>query len=405
MPSAPTLFRAALRPHRRLAVTAAAVLVGTAGVGAAVAQAPAADAVGSATALREVAHPHAARRVFPRPHATGSPTATPTPAPTTPAPSPTAPAVAGQPAGLMPFTGVRLAADNVWQRDVRSAPVSATSDPQVRRLVSQVTGRFNGVAAFNARDNAMTEYVVPAGTPRQRMGFTNCQNKDPRYDMGLYQGPAMFANVPIPADLQPGTGVDHSVTIYDPAADQVWTFWEVVRDGSGWAACWGGRIDEASKNLGYFVPGDYGAAMTGLLDANGVVTLADVRRGYIDHAITLQIPETKAGVFSYPAQRTSGFSDDPAAIMGGARIRLDPSLDLSRLGLTPVGRMVAEAAQRYGFIVTDNSGSVTVMAESSLREQGVTGVDPWAALLRTEDWEVLRNFPWEHVQVLQTDWR
>ena len=34
-----------------------------------------------------------------------------------------------------------------------------------------------------------------------------------------------------------------------------------------------------------------------------------------------------------------------------------------------------------------------------------TGVDPWPALLGPwEPYEVLRNFPWQSVQVVQADW-
>ena len=37
----------------------------------------------------------------------------------------------------------------------------------------------------------------------------------------------------------------------------------------------------------------------------------------------------RAGVFSWPAQRTDGLLDSPDAIPEGARFRLDPNLDIA----------------------------------------------------------------------------
>ncbi|MEB0161112.1 hypothetical protein, partial [Pseudomonas sp. AH2 (2023)] len=70
--------------------------------------------------------------------------------------------------------------------------------------------------------------------------------------------------------------------------------------------------------------------------------------------------------FSYPAQRSDGSlrPGTPNAIAEGQRFRLDPSLDVDSLKLTPLGKMVAKAAQKYGFIVVDKGGAVGVGVES-----------------------------------------
>ena len=66
-----------------------------------------------------------------------------------------------------------------------------------------------------------------------------------------------------------------------------------------------------------------------------------------------------------PAQRSDGSNRSDDAIPAGTRLRLDPSVDVADLGLSPVAAMIARAAQTYGFIVTDKSAAVAVTASIS----------------------------------------
>ena len=70
--------------------------------------------------------------------------------------------------------------------------------------------------------------------------------------------------------------------------------------------------------------------------------------------------------------------------------------------MSPIGAMVARAAQRYGFIVTDGAGTLSVPAENPGVYQRATGIDPWALLLGgLRPSAVLANFPWDDVEVLK----
>src|SRR5213079_1948589 len=97
----------------------------------------------------------------------------------------------------------------------------------------------------------------------------------------------------------------------------------------------------------------WGSSASSLPMAGGMVTIAELQSGHIDHALQLLIPTSQKGVFAWPAQRTDGTDTSSTAIPEGARFRLDPNLDLSQLSLPPVTRMMAEAAQTYGMIVND----------------------------------------------------
>ncbi len=179
-----------------------------------------------------------------------------------------------------------------------------------------------------------------------------------------------FEKVPLPEDAEPAPGVDGHLTVWQPATDKLWEFFQMRREADGWHASWGGAIQHVSQSAGYYTraswPGGqsyWGATGTSLPVAGGVITVGELSRGSIDHALALNIPEVRAGEFSWPAQRSDGESRAPDAIPEGARFRLDPRLDLGRLDLPPVVLAIARAAQRYGIVLRDRSSTVAFYAE------------------------------------------
>ena len=289
---------------------------------------------------------------------------------------------------------------SVWRQDVRSAPVNPNSRALVAGLNEQVSTLYNGVAAFNVSNYSTNVYSVAATQPRVDVAWDNCQKKT-YTPKGLLGPGGQFTAVPIPDDAVPARGNDGQLTIYSAATDQLWEFWQAKRVGGRWQACWGGRIDRVSTSPGYFSDG-FGVAATGLSFSAGAIGIKDVQAGSIDHALSLQVVwPAKWTTFSWPAQRSDGFSTDPNAIPEGLRFRLDPSVDVESLNLTPIGKMVARAAQRYGFIVTDKAGAVALTAESGSAVKAATGVDPWTKLMgSTPHYEVMRGFPWDRLQAL-----
>lgn len=301
---------------------------------------------------------------------------------------------------------ITFAPGNPYTTRIDKAPLAANSDRLAAALAGQVRNFWGGVAATNAYGFNVAFNVAPKGTPRIRVGFHDCQNKR-SVPSGLYDGPGHFVDVPVPRGAVAANGSDGQMTVYDPAADQVWDFWQMRRNaGTGrWEACWGGRLDNVSKTIRPVYPAPYGASASGLVIAGGVITADDVRRNEINHAMNLGIIDvSRWDTHSWPANRSDGTQPPGTAIMEGQRLRLDPTLDLTRYNLTPFGRLVAEAAQRYGFIVTDRSGAVGVATESGAPEKARTGVNPWPVLLGGEAYDALKGFPWDRVQVLPPDY-
>lgn len=299
--------------------------------------------------------------------------------------------------------GVRLSPTSYAKQSIRTAPLAPNSSRTVAALAKTVTNNWNGAAAFNAYQFNSTVYTVPSTQRKVRVEFDDCQGKG-YTPANLFTGRKQFVDVPVPSDAVPAAGTDGEMTIYDPAADKIWEFWQMRRSPAGrWSACWGGRIDGLSTTQPVF-PAPYGATASGLLLGGLQVTPEEIRAGRIDHAIPIAVVDAaRWDRFSWPANRSDGASGSTDTVREGQRLRLDPRVDVAALGLTPVGRIVATAAQEYGFIVVDKGGAVAVIAQSGEPERRRTGVDPWDQLIGGESHKVLAGFPWHRLQAIRVD--
>jgi hypothetical protein len=135
-----------------------------------------------------------------------------------------------------------------------------------------------------------------------------------------------------------------------------------------WHASWGGRMSNVSLDPGYYrnianplggwtEQSNWGVTASGLPVVGGLITLADLASGQINHAIAIMVPQAATGVFTFPAQRTDGVSTAANAIPEGARFRLPPNLNLAAIPMPAVTREIAQAAQTYGLIVNDQTGA------------------------------------------------
>ena len=214
-----------------------------------------------------------------------------------------------------------------------------------------------------------------------------------------------FARVPIPPKAKPAAGPDGHMTIWQPSTDKLWEFWHARRGPDGWHADWGGAIRRVSESRGYYTPAawpgathNWGATASSLPVIGGTILARDLRAGRINHALALTVPAARAGTFAWPAQRTDGYG--PATTLPeGARLRLDPQLNLRELKLPRLTRMIATAAQRYGLVVRDQTGQgIALFGEDRTPQRD----DPFRRYLsnRTPA-ELLGAFPWDRLQVLR----
>ncbi len=304
-------------------------------------------------------------------------------------------------------TGRRLfAPDSVWNTEI---PAGGRIDPTSERLIGALDRQAaaevrTGTGPWIATSRASTPiYEVPAGQPTVRV-----QLDDPTLSWRVSLQ-AAFDAVPIPIGAMPAAGPDRHMTVWQPSSDKLWEFFHMRKEADGWHAAWGGAIQDVSHSPGYYTtsswPGalpQWGATASSLPVAAGVITFADLRRGQIDHALAIDLPDPRAGVFVWPAQRSDG-TGGADTVPEGAQLRLDPTLDLARLSLAPITRMIAQAAQRYGIIVRDQTHKgISFFAEDPAQYGGrrlYYGTNGFFGFrLPTQ---LLADFPWRHLQVLK----
>ena len=301
-------------------------------------------------------------------------------------------------------------------------------------------------------------YVVPANQPLVPVNVI-----EPAVLNHVALQTVLSKGVPIPPGAQSATGTDGHMTIYQPATNTLWDLWRACspegpnnsmpwvvaqtcpsKPAPTWTVQYGGVMTNVSQSLGYFDansdPGysafNWGATATSLPVAAGMVTMAELQAGEINHALALDIPgyalpgaacaynnwrlPNDMGItpIAWPAQRGDGGYFGADCIPEGTRLRIEPSFNLNSIQLPKVTRMFALAAQKYGMIVRDrDQGGVSFFVEdpTSLKQLGAklnpyTGL-PWSnsgsnpsansLLYGSPGWSLFKNFPWNHVEVLQ----
>jgi hypothetical protein len=305
-------------------------------------------------------------------------------------------------AELSPDAGSRppiFAQNSFWYTRLPiDAPTHPKSSVFVQDFVRQSKAFYNTVT-INTSSYASPVYGVGNDVVTVPVEQSDCHKPSYR-DKQLDE---MWQKVPIPAYAQPADGTDSEMTIYQPSNDALWEFWQARNLNGQWQACWGGRMLNVSKSDGIWPP-RYGATATGLPFIGGQITADELRRGEINHVLGISLVETEsANIFSWPANRSDG--ENPAHVSGripeGLRFRLDPTVDVEALDLHPVAKIIARAAQIYGFVVWDRAGAISLRAENPKSFTSLGRRDPYPGMFKgTPSYKILEGIPWDKLQFL-----
>jgi hypothetical protein len=288
-----------------------------------------------------------------------------------------------------------------WNRLVpASAPVDPSSGALVSALVTELQHeRAAGIGPWIGTGSGSTP-VYRVGARQARVHV----HVDDRGVRGWKPLQSALSAVPIPPGATPAPGSDRHMTILQASSDTLWELFGARRAADGWHASWGGAIRHVSKSPGYYTasawPGatrNWGATASSLPIVGGTMLLDELRAGRIDHALAINLPAPRAGVFAWPAQRTDG-TGPASALPEGARLRLDPTLDVASLHLPKLTQMIALAAQRYGLVVRDQTHHGTSLFGEVPTTPAVRAYKPYFRG-RTPG-QLLADFPWDHLQVL-----
>lgn len=217
---------------------------------------------------------------------------------------------------------------------------SATVDPNSAAMMAYATrNKMINSALFNYAEPI---YVATSTTPKYTVTCTITS-----WGSCPFNG----YQVPIPTGAKPAAGSDGQLVSIDVATGKSYELWQAKFSKKKWTASFGGVIDLNGSGWGYQSTGS-GASRIG-----GVIRVAEIQAGVIPHTLSVATDNVCAGTFRSPATKTDGTSSRSDCIPEGARIQLDPNLDLSQLQMSPASRAIARALQVYGAFVSDKGGS------------------------------------------------
>jgi len=295
-----------------------------------------------------------------------------------------------------------------WNEELSAnAPLDPSSAGVVTAFDQEIAAAEaakKGLPNINTTAWSVPVYTVPADQPTVRVRLTASK---------VYVSPALqsaWEAVPLPAGAQPAVGTDKVLVVWQPSTDKLWEFWQLEETPTGWQATWGGAMQHASADSGAYGPEDWagaksnwGAAATSLSMAGGLITLEDLEKGQINHALAMSIPTTRGGVYAAPAERTDGWSTEPLSLPEGAHLRLEPGLNLAALHLPKVTLMIAEAAQRYGIVVVNQSANVAIYGQDPIPTGANPYTGPHGYYEGKSAQQILEAFPWSHLQLLKME--
>ena len=172
-------------------------------------------------------------------------------------------------------------------------------------------------------------------------------------------------------------------------------YFALTKSGKSWSANWGNTIRTDSNGI---YPDGTSTRASGFSLA-GVIWPEELRAGRIDHALVFAYPHTKSGGSVLPATAVGdGLSTRLDAIPIGARVQLDPNLNLDALGLTGYEKTIARALQEYGMILSDSGGALSLYA---IHPQSYSS-DPYTGVLSSAAYSYLQKIPVERFRVLNT---
>ncbi len=267
-----------------------------------------------------------------------------------------------------------------------SQPISpdAAVDPHSRIMVRSLirSARQGFVVAW--RRWSVPVYFADAATPRHKVRFA-----------ARWRAAEALRGVPIPRGARPDPEDDGSLVIVDSSTGCEYDFWQLKRKRGRWSASWGNSI--RTDGTGVY-PNGLSARASGFALTGGLLWPEDLAGESIEHPLVFAFDFTKAGGPVSPATESDGVTRKRDAIPIGARVRLDPTLDLTTLGLSRYQLVIAEALQRYGMFLVDSGGGISVYA------RGPHGAPrgSWRGLLPSRTYPTLDAIPVNRLQVMDT---
>jgi len=232
-------------------------------------------------------------------------------------------------------------ANNPWNTDISHYPV----DPNSANYIASIPGNLHPDFG-NTPGYGIPFDVVPANQPLVPVTFGYASQSNP----GPY---------PIPPNAHiegwPHPSGDRHVLVLQQGSCTLYELYSArtTNGGKSWTAQAGAVFHLDTNTLR---PNGWTSAdAAGLPIMPALVKCAEVKAGFIGHALRFTVPTTQRG-YIHPATHFASDSLDPNLPPMGLRVRLKASYDIS--AFNRVSRIVLTAMKTYGMFVADaGSGS------------------------------------------------
>jgi hypothetical protein len=273
-----------------------------------------------------------------------------------------------------------------WNTPIPSSP---TIDPNSAAMIADwaVSSVYGPHLDVNISGFSVPLYWADASTPKT-LGSCDGAGYGFAVDKNKQNGTAM---IPIPAGALPDPESDHHLLVIDRSTNLEWGLWNASNSGGSWHCGMGANMDLLGTgvrppitNAGADWNFAQGPRACGFALVAGLIRPEEILAGRIDHALVVAYPHIRASFFTPPASTAQAANGQGAqkdrGIPCGGRIQLDPSIDITTLGLSPAGVVIARALQQYGAYVGDYSGALDLYADNA-----PDAAAQWSAGLLRED--------------------
>lgn len=316
---------------------------------------------------------------------TSTPAPTPVPVPT-PAPIPVPIPVPLPPVSTVttpdPFLTQVFSDSSPWNTLIENTPELEPKTVQMMQLVKDYSVAGGNAPKLGLAYKAWTVplHFIDSTTAIKRSVFFDTALFSPEgfHDSVDPTGSGVVHNVPLPLSVWSDPQTDGHMGMYDTATGLIYEF-SKFRWVSGVAYATKVSIyDSTGTGLAQAYNGQRwwmnGVRGSGLPAVAGLIRHTEFLSGEINHALTLAGPTNrlkklatdthKKELCGPMATRSDGWEIGENTILEGARIQLNPNLNLDTLGLSADAKIVARALQRYGGFMTDNAPTFNIYFEN-----------------------------------------
>jgi hypothetical protein len=251
----------------------------------------------------------------------------------------------GQSASLNGF--VPFPADNLWNKDISTAPVDSNSAAIINFIGSGIGLHPDfGSGLYNGSSMGIPYLVVGSQQGTLPIVFTAYGDES---DPGPMPIPVSALIEGYPA---PGSG-DRHVLALDNNNCWLYELYSSYPNAASWnadsAAVWDLTADEQRPYTWT------SADAAGLPIFPGLARYDEVAAGHINHALRFTLQSSRAA-FTPPASHWAANSSNALAAPMGMRLRLKASFDIS--SFSAANQAILTALKKYGMIMADNGSSM-----------------------------------------------